>query len=160
MRFHTKKDIILMTFLRKNSRENLTKISRLTAIPVSTIFDKVKEFEKELISKHTSLIDFKKIGFDIKVNMLFRVARNSRDEFKEFLIKNENINSVFKVNNGFDFLVEAIFRNMNDMQRFNESTERFNIEAKQEMFILEDIKREEFLSDRMHAELLFAEHLA
>lgn len=160
MRFHTKKDIILMTFLRKNSRENLTKISRLTAIPISTIFDKVKEFEKELIRKHTSLIDFKKIGFDIKVNMLFKVARDSRDEFKEFLIKNENINSVFKVNNGFDFLVEAIFRNMNDMQRFNESIERFNIEAKQEMFILEDIKREEFLSDRMHAELLFAEHLA
>jgi len=158
MRFQTKKDIILMTFLRNNSRENLTKISRLTAIPVSTIFDRIREFEKELIKKHTSLIDFKKIGFDIKVNMLFKVNRDSREEFKEFLMKNENINSVFKVNNGFDFLVEAIFKDMNDLQRFNELLERFNIEAKQEMFILEDIKREGFLSDRTHAELLFAEH--
>lgn len=157
MRFQSKKDIVLITFLRNNSRENLTKISRLTAIPVSTIFDKVKEFERDLIKKHTSLIDFKKIGFDIKVNMLLKVMRDSREELKEFLLKNENINSVFKVNNGFDFLIEAIFRNMNDMQRFNELLERFNIEAKQEMFILEDIKREGFLSDRIHAELLFAE---
>lgn len=158
MRFQTKKDIVLMTYLRNNSRENLTKISRLTAIPVSTIFDRLKEFEKELIRKHTSLMDFRKIGFDIKVNMLFRIARDSRDEFREFLIKNENINSVFKVNNGYDFLVEAIFKDMNDMQRFSELLERFKVEAKQEIFILEDIKRECFLSDRTHAELLFAEH--
>jgi DNA-binding Lrp family transcriptional regulator len=158
MKFQTKKDIVLMTFLRNNARENLTKISRLTAIPVSTIFDKLKDYERELIRKHTTLIDFRKIGFDIKVNMMFKVARDTRDEFRDFLMKNENINSVFKVNNGFDFLVEAIFRDMNDMQRFNELLERFNIEAKQEMFILEDIKREGFLSDRIHAELLFADH--
>jgi len=158
MRFQTKKDIVLMTFLRNNSRENLTRISRLTAIPVSTIFDKLKDYEKELIRKHTTLIDFRKIGFDIKVNMMFKISRDMREEFRDFLMKNENINSVFKVNNGFDFLVEAIFRDMNDMQRFNELIERFNIEAKQEMFILEDIKREGFLSDKMHAELLFAEH--
>lgn len=158
MRFQTKKDIVLMTFLRNNSRENLTRISRLTAIPVSTIFDKLKDYERELIRKHTTLIDFRKIGFDIKVNMMFKVTRDIRDEFRDFLMKNENINSIFKVNNGFDFLVEAIFRDMNDMQRFNELIEKFNIEAKQEMFILEDIKREGFLSDSMHAELLFAEH--
>lgn len=157
MRFQTKKDILLMTFLRNNARENLTRISRLTSIPVSTIFDRLKEYEKELIRKHTTLIDFKKIGFDIKVNILFKVKKESREEFKEFLIKNENINSIFKVNNGFDFLVEAIFKDMSDFQRFNEIIEKFNIETKQEMFILEDIKREDFLSDKTHAELLFAE---
>ncbi|GIU69485.1 MAG: hypothetical protein KatS3mg002_0721 [Candidatus Woesearchaeota archaeon] len=159
MRFQTKKDILLMTFFRNNARENLTKISRLTSIPVSTIFDRLKEYEKELIRKHTTLIDFKKIGFDIKVNILFKVKRENRDEFKDFLIKNENINSVFKVNNGFDFLVEAIFKDMNDFQRFNDAIEKFNIETKQEMFILEDIKREDFLSDKTHAELLFAERV-
>lgn len=158
MRLNLKKDLLLMTFLRNNARENLTKISRLTAIPVSTIFDRLKEFEKELIKKHTTLIDFKKIGFDIKVNMLIKVTKEQKNSLKDFLTKNENINSVFKVNNGFDFLIEAIFRDMNDLQRFIEMLERFDIENRQEIFILEDIKREGFLSDRTHAELLFAEH--
>lgn len=156
MTVHTKRDILLMTYLRNNARENLTRISRLTAIPVSTLFDKLKEYEKDIIRKHTTLIDFKKIGFDIKVNMLFKVTRSSREDFKEFLMKNENINSVFKVNNGYDFLVEAIFKDMNDMQRFMEVLEHYNIESKQEMFILEDIKREGFLSDKRQLELLYA----
>lgn len=156
MRLNLKKDILLMTFLRNNARENLTRISRLTSIPVSTIFDRLKEFEKEIIKKHTTLIDFKKIGFDIKIDMLIKVLKEQKDELKEFLIKNENINSVFKVNNGFDFLIEAIFKDMNDLQRFIELLERFNIENKQEIFILEDLKREGFLADKNHAELLFA----
>lgn len=157
-RLQTKKDIILMTFFRNNARENLTKISRATAIPVSTIFDKLRDFEKDLIKKHTTLIDFKKIGFDIKINMLVKVARASRDEMRQFLIKNENVNSLFRINNGFDFLIEAVFKDMNSLQRFSEMLEKFIIEEKQEMFILEDIKRECFLADRNHAELLFAEH--
>lgn len=156
MRLNTKKDILLMTCLRNNARENLTRMSRSTSIPVSTIFDKLKEFEKGLIKKHTTLIDFKRLGFDIKVNILFRVERSAREELRCFLTKNENVNSLFKVNNGYDFLAEAIFRDMNDMHRFMELLEQFNIEAKQEMFILEDLKREGFLSDRIQAEILFA----
>ncbi len=146
-----------MTYFRNNARENLTKISRQTNIPVSTIFDKLKEYEKTLIKKHTTLVDFKKLGFDIKTNLLFKVAKESKEEFKEFLIKNQHINSVFRVNNGYDFLIEAIFRNMGDLENFLQTLDRFKIEAKQEMFILEDLKREGFLSDQLQTELLIAE---
>jgi len=143
-----------MMYFRRNARENLTRISRYTKIPVSTIFDRLREFEKDLIKKHTTLVDFKKLGFDIKVNMLFRISRDSRDEFREFLMTNENINSIFRINNGYDFMVEAIFRDMNDLQRFTELLERFKVEAKQELFVLEDLKREGFLSDEVHTKLL------
>jgi DNA-binding Lrp family transcriptional regulator len=153
--FTSKKDILLMTCLRNNARENLTRISKQTNIPVSTIFDKLREYETSLISKHTTLIDFKKIGFDIKINILFKVSRESRDAFKEFLMSNQNINSIFRVNNGYDFLVEGIFRGMHDLQFFMEEIEKYDIEEKQELFVLEDLKREEFLSDKIHAELLF-----
>jgi hypothetical protein len=34
---------------------------------------------------------------------------------------------------------------------------RFDIIKKQELFVLEDLKREGFLADSLHAELLFAE---
>ncbi len=145
-----------MSYFRNNSRENLTKISRQTHIPISTIFDKLRQFEESLIKKHTTLVDFKQIGFDIRVNILFKVAKDSRDEFREFLMKSFNINSIFRVNNGFDYLVEAIFRDMSDLNRFLEQLEAFHIENRQELFVLEDIKRECFLSDTLHAEMLAA----
>jgi len=154
MELKTRKDILLMTYFRRNARENLTQISRWTSIPVSTIFDKLREFEKGLIQKHTTLIDFKRLGFDIRIDMLFKVSREFRDEFKEFLMTNENINSIYRINNGFDYLVEAIFKDMADLQRFTELLEKYKIEAKQELFILEDLKRESFLSDVVHAKLL------
>ena len=154
MELKTRKDILLMTYFRRNARENLTQISRMTRIPVSTIFDKLREFEKGLIQKHTTLIDFKKLGFDIRIDILFKLSRDNREDFREFLMGNENVNSVYRINNGFDYLVEAIFKDMSDLHRFTELLERFKIEAKQELFILEDLKRESFLTDELHAKLL------
>jgi DNA-binding Lrp family transcriptional regulator len=156
-KYQTKKDLLLMSYFRNNARENLTKISRMTSIPVSTIFDRLKEFERSLIKKHTSIIDFKKIGFDIRMNIMFKLPKESREEFRDFIMKNENVNSLFRVNNGYDFMIEAIFKDMNDLHRFMESVERFNVDAKQELFILEDLKREGFLSDKLHAELLYSD---
>jgi DNA-binding Lrp family transcriptional regulator len=154
MELKNKKDILLMTYFRRNARENLTQISRWTSIPVSTIFDKLREYEKGLIQRHTTLIDFKRLGFDIRVNILFKVAKDSREEFRDFLIGNENINSIYRVNSGYDYFVDAIFRDMSDLQKFMELLEQFKIEAKQELFILEDIRRESFLTEEIHAKLL------
>jgi len=154
MELKTKRDMLLMTFFRKNARENLTNISKSTQIPISTIFDKLHGFEKEIIQKHTALINFKKLGFDIRINILFKVSKESREDFKKFLMGNEHINSVFRVNNGYDYMIEAIFKDMSDLQNFTELLDRFKIEAKQELFVLEDLKRESFLSEEIHMQLL------
>ena len=154
MDIKTRKNMLLITCFRKNARENLTHISKMTSIPVSTIFDKLREFEKDIIKKHTTLIDFRRLGFDIRLSMLFKVARESRDDFKRFLMTNENVNSIYRISNGFDYLIEAIFKDMNDLQRFTELLENYKIETKQELFILEDLKRESFLTDEVHTKLL------
>jgi len=154
MELKTKRDMLLMTFFRRNARENLTQISRLTRIPVSTIFDKLHDFERGLIQKHTTLVDFKKLGFDIRINILFKIAKESREGFKEFLMSNEHVNSLFRINNGYDYMIEAIFRDMSDLQKFTELLDKFSIEAKQELFVLEDLKRESFLSEEIHMKLL------
>ena len=154
MELKTRRDITLMMFFRRNARENLTQISRLTRIPVSTIFDRLREFEKDLIQKHTTLINFRRLGFDIRVNALFKVPKDTREEFKEFLMTSEHVNSVFRINNGYDYMVEAIFRGMSDFQEFMEMLDRFKIESKQEFFILEDLRRESLLTDETHTRLL------
>jgi DNA-binding Lrp family transcriptional regulator len=140
------KDLLVLSHLRKNARMPLTKMSRATNIPVSTIFDKLREFEHSVIQKHTTLMDFKKLGYDLRVNLLFKVPRTCREAFQLFLLKSPKVNSVFRINNGYDYLVEGVFRNMKDLYEFSEQIDQYKIEAKQDFFILEDIKREEFLS--------------
>ena len=78
-----KKELMLLACLRNNARETLTNISKKTNIPISTIFDKLKEYEKTFIKKHTSILDFKKLGYDIRINMLLKVDRSKRYALEE-----------------------------------------------------------------------------
>ncbi|RMF54740.1 Lrp/AsnC family transcriptional regulator, partial [Candidatus Woesearchaeota archaeon] len=144
----SKKDLLLLTEFRRNSRETLTRISRKTKVPVSTIYDKLKFYEGNLIRKHTTLIDFTKLGFNTKAKVCIKVERELRDELKNFLIKNHNVNSVYKINNGFDFLVEVITRQIKDLEDFIELLEqKFPVKDHKVYYVIDDIKREGFLSN-------------
>ncbi|MDD5086426.1 MAG: Lrp/AsnC family transcriptional regulator [Candidatus Nanoarchaeia archaeon] len=143
-----KKDLIVISYLRQNARETLTRLSKKTHIPVSTIYDKIKTNENNLIIKYTSLLDFSKIGFNTRANLMLKVKREKRDELKDYLMKHHNINSLFKVNNGFDFMVDVIFKHIKDMEDFIEILEqRFSIVDKQVHYIVDDIKRESFMDN-------------
>lgn len=142
-----RKDIQIISFLRKNARMPLTSMSRKTGIPVSTIFDRLKANEHDLIIKHTCLIDFSKIGYNIKANILIKAERESKKELKEYLQKSSCINSIYKIDNGYDFMIEVLFRQLKDMDDFLEILDnKFRIEDKKSFFIIEDIKKEEFMS--------------
>ena len=142
------KDLRILSHLRNNSRIRLTKLSRLTQIPVSTIYDRIKQSQRGVIKKHTSLLDFSKLGFNARVNIMIRVIQDHKQNLKDFLLKHHNINTLYKINNGYDFLIEAVFRNIKQLDQFIEILEeKFNIEEKNVYHIVDDIKREHFLSD-------------
>ncbi len=142
------KDLEIITQLRKNARESLTRMSKKTSIPVSTIYDRLKVHENSLIKKFTSLIDFNELGFMTRVYIAIKVGSDKKDILKEHLSKHPNINSFFRINNDYDFLVEGIFKNIKQLQEFMDNLEkRFNVETKI-FYIVEDIKREAFLTDK------------
>jgi len=149
-----KKDLIVISYLRQNARETLTRLSRKTHIPVSTIYDKLKLHEQDTIIKYTSLLDFSKLGFNTRANIVLKVDKNKRDEVKDYLIKHQNINSVCKINNG-DFMIDAIFKHIKDMEDFIENLEqRFDIKDRQVYYVIDDIKRECFMSDPTVLEII------
>lgn len=153
-----KQELRVLSMFRSDARMNLTTISRMTGVPVSTLFDRLKKYEGTIIKKHTCLLDFNKLGYELRVNMLLKVAQQNRDQLKEYLTKNQSVNSVFRVvGNGFDFIIECIFKNMGELQIFAESLEKFNIKARQDYYVLEDIKREEFMADEQLVDLLVSE---
>ena len=137
--------IPILQQLRQNARFTLTKMSKNTGIPVSTIFDRMKDFEEVYIDKHTSLINFKKLGYDLKVNFIIKVAKHQKEDLRRYLEQCGFINNLMKVNSGYDFLFEGIFRNMDELDFFEGKLEDFDIAEMQRHFILEDIKRESFM---------------
>jgi Lrp/AsnC family transcriptional regulator, leucine-responsive regulatory protein len=152
-----KKEMLLLSYFRNNARESLTRISRKTNIPVSTIFDKLKHYENNIIKKHTALLNFQQLGFDIKICVLFKVHKDQKQPFLSFLLNHTNINSIFRVNSGYDYLAELVFRDMKHLSVFNEQLEKFAIEDRKEYFILDDLKRECFLTREIDINYLFQE---
>jgi DNA-binding Lrp family transcriptional regulator len=144
----SKKDYQILSELRNNSRESLTRLSRKTSIPVSTIFDKLKQYEGNLITQHTTLINFSQLGFNTRANIMIKVDRDARESIKEYLSKHQNVNAVYKINNGFDFMFEGIFPNIKDMEDFLEMLDqKFKLDNREVYYIIEDIKRESFMSN-------------
>ncbi len=145
----TPKDLLILSELRKNARESLTKMSRRTRIPISTIHDRIRTNLDSLIKKNCALIDFSKLGFSTRVNLLIKTPPNKRKEVGEFLKNNFHVNTLLRISNEFDFLVELIFKDLKEAENFIDKLEEdFNIEAEKKYFVVEEIKKEEFLSDK------------
>jgi DNA-binding Lrp family transcriptional regulator len=137
---------LILTQLRKNARMSLRDISKNTNVPVSTVFDKLRKLQEEIILKHTTLYDFAKLGCPLRVDYVIRVGEKKRDEVKQLLLHSASVNSIFRTNNGNDFYVEAIFRDLKGITDFDEELNR--VGAKAQMFhIIEELKREEFFTN-------------
>ena len=152
----TRKDIQIISYLRRDSREMLTRLARLTGVPVSTIFDRLKLHKGGLIKKNTSLIDFQMLGFNSRAKVAVKVDRDDRETLKLFLKNHRNINSAYRINNGYDFMFEAVFRDMKELEDFIYSLEnQFRILDKHVYYIIDGIKEEEFLSHDDAEEIAF-----
>jgi Lrp/AsnC family leucine-responsive transcriptional regulator len=134
--------------LRQNARISLTRMSRKTSIPVSTLHEKLKSYRNGLVRKYTALIDFSAFGYATKANMFLKFEREDKESVRAYLMKNQNVNSLYRINNGYDYLVEGVFRNIKEAEEFLENLEmRFNLRERQVYYIIDELRREEFLSD-------------
>jgi len=133
--------------LRRDSRMTLKELSRKTTIPISTLHDKLKRFQNEFIIKHSSLIDFKKIGYSARANIIIKVNAEEKECLKEYLLTHKNINNMFRINNGYDFLLDVIFKDIEDSEKFIEELETdFKIKKIEVHYLISNLKTEEFLT--------------
>lgn len=137
----SKKEKTLITHLRDDSRKSLTQISKETNIPISTLFEKLKNLEEEIIEKHVSLIDFSKIGYGLRMH--FIISAHNKKDLLRFLLEHPNINNLASIVN-HDYYVEAYFKDMKEISKFKTNLEEFNIKEIQEFFIIDELKKEKF----------------
>ncbi len=149
------KDIKILSHLRRDSRETLTNISKTTGIPTSTIFDRLKTQERTLIKRYTALLNFQKLGFKTRANIILRAGSESRGALENFLASHPSVNTLFKLSDEYDFLVEVIFRDGKDMDFFLQELRRAFPNTETEVFpIILEFKREAFLADPQLSERL------
>jgi len=78
---------------------------------------------------------------------MLSTAKEDRDKLKSYLKEHQSINSLFKINNGYDFLAEGVFENVKELEDFLEMLEdKFKLKDKKVFYVIEDIKRENFLA--------------
>lgn len=142
------RDLLILSHLRRDARVKLTKLSRATRIPVSTLFDKIRAYQvNSIVSKNASLVDFSKLGYQARALVMFSAHRNDRAKLEQVLARNRNVNSLFKVNNGWDFTAEVVFPGIREVEEFVEEVEeQVRLKAKQVFYMVEELKREAFLS--------------
>lgn len=149
------KDLQIISLLRKNSRESLVNLSKTTGVPVSTIFEKLKTNFYDIIDRYTLLIDFQKINLPIHVFVFFKVAREQKNDFQKSMKMNPFLNSLYKINNGFDFLCEFFVPSINFLDNLiDEVIQKYNVIDVKVEYITETLDREHILMDQTSIELL------
>ncbi len=138
----TKKQAKALKHLRSDARKSFSNISRETGIPVTTVFDHYQKFRKhKVITKHTSFIDFRKLGFFFR-SFVFIKARN-KEEILSYLRDHENVNSVFSIDK-YDYMVDAVFPGIKEFYLFLDDLRDFGILKLEVHDVVEHMKKEEF----------------
>lgn len=149
-----KRDLLVMRHLRQNARKNVTDISKETGIPPSTIYDKLKSKYRPF-QKFIAIVDFSKIGFNSRNFILVKILDRKRDEFENYLTQHQNINNVFKMKHGHDYLIETLFNNQQDACDFNfDLKTKFSLINLESYPITDEIVRENFFTKKEHVDLV------
>ena len=76
------------------------------------------------------------------------MEKEDKDKVMSYLYTHPSINSLYKINSGYDFMFEIICRNVKELEEFMEDLENsFRIAERNVYYVVEDIKREEFMAD-------------
>ncbi|MDO8642859.1 MAG: Lrp/AsnC family transcriptional regulator [Candidatus Woesearchaeota archaeon] len=134
--------------LRVNARMPLTKLGRASKMPVSTLFDYLAGRFSAFITKYTALLNFGRLGFHAWAFITMKVAPEEKDKILEYFEKQKCLNSLYKINNGYDFMAEVVFRTMGELEHFVEELDTlFAIREKNIYYVISDIHREQFWAE-------------
>jgi len=140
-------ELVLLSHFRRNARQALTKISRCTGMPVSTIFDRLRKYEGDVIVRHTALLNFQKLGYTTRAQVFLKTIPDNRILLGNFLKAYPNVNGVYRVNNGYDYLIETIFRSIQELESFLELLElERGVIDKNVYYIIDEVARENFMT--------------
>lgn len=148
MRDMTAQDLMILSALRSNSRGSLHSLSKKINIPHSTLHDKVKGYEKEIIRKYTSVLNYEQLGYGCRAIIALKLSKLQTEKLHNYVLGKKEINNAYEINHGYDLLIECIFKTKTELKMFMEELdENFQIQEKHVFEMYNDLKREGFLDE-------------
>ncbi len=136
--------LTVLKHLRSNARKSFSAISRQSNIPVTTVFDSYQKLTKnKIITKHSSLIDFRKLGFFYRSFVFVKIAK--KKEMLSFLQDHPGVNSIFRISK-YDYAIDVVFPTIKEYYIFLDDLRDFGIKEFEAHDVIEHLKQEEFLN--------------
>ncbi len=133
----------IIRILRRDARTSQSNISTMIGVPLSTARKRLIGVEKEFVKKHTSIVDFDKLGFSIQMHVLTR----SDEKGMQYLKQHKNVNSLSRIKGRFNYHAEVVFRNMREAEKFKSKITKPLFKSARCFYIMKTLQKEDFLSN-------------
>lgn len=113
----------ILTFIEKNSRIDLKELAIVLGVDETTVVNELEEMEAEhIICGYHTIIDWDKVGID-KVTAMIEVRVTPQrgmgfDKVAERIYNYPEVNSVYLISGGFDFMVTIEGKTLREVSQF------------------------------------------
>lgn len=113
----------ILTFIEKNSRIDLKELAIVLGVDEVTVMNELEKMETEhVICGYHTIIDWDKVGID-KVTAMIEVRVTPQrgmgfDKVAERIYNYPEVNSVYLISGGFDFMVTLEGKTLRDVAQF------------------------------------------
>lgn len=113
----------ILTFIEKNSRIDVKELSIILGVDEAAVMNELEAMEEEhIICGYPTLIDWDKAGIE-KVTALIEVRVTPQrdmgfDKVAEHIYRYPEVNSVYLISGGFDFMVTIEGRTLREVSQF------------------------------------------
>lgn len=113
----------ILTFIEKNSRVDLKELAIVLGVDEVTVMNELEQMEAEhIICGYHTIIDWDKVGID-KVTAMIEVRVTPQrgmgfDKVAERIYNYPEVNSVYLISGGFDFMVTIEGKTLREVSQF------------------------------------------
>ena len=137
------KDKDILMNMRNGKKLNISKIARQLKLPISTVNDRINHIEKNYLLKYSALLNYNKLGYLGHAKI---AVKTNNAGFLDFLKQHESVNAIYHVNEGYDYLIEVVFKDLIELKQFVYSIQDKVNECKI-FHIINTVEKERFMTE-------------
>ena len=112
-------DLLILKHLVTYGKEGIRAFARSLKRSPSTISERIKRLERDgYILRHTTLLDYKKLGYVINAITLLQVDGKFIEDVENELAKEPNVRGVYDITGEYDVALLLSFRTVSELDSF------------------------------------------
>lgn len=134
----------ILSILLDDSRLSYRQIAKKSGVSAATVMNRIKDLEKAIIKKYTTIIDYEKLGYDVEVIIEIRISKGKLIEVEKEIAHHPNVFGVYDVTGDFDAIILARFPSRRKMDSFIKKVQTYDfVERTNTRVILNTIKEKQ-----------------